>query len=80
MGSGKDYARSAGTGVATSDDMVAWSFVTLVPDWTQFRDQWEFTHTARAALFLLGFCALLGSLFLARSEAGRTPGRGENTG
>lgn len=58
-----------------NQEFATWTPETVPADWTRFRDQWEFTHTARAALFLLGFCALLGSVFLARSEAGRHPER-----
>jgi hypothetical protein len=53
-------------------------FATWTPepaDWTRLRDQWEFTHTARAGLFLLGFCGLLAAVFSVRSGS-----RGESTG
>jgi len=33
-------------------------------DWTRFRDQWEWTRAARAGLMLIGFSALLHSVFL----------------
>lgn len=29
------------------------------PDWTQVRDQWEYGHAARAALFVVGLVALI---------------------
>ncbi|MEX2221447.1 MAG: DUF1772 domain-containing protein [Candidatus Rokuibacteriota bacterium] len=53
-----------------------WTPEAVPADWMRLRDQWEFTHTGRAGLFLLGFCAILASTFLARSGAGR----GKNTG
>lgn len=56
-------------------EFATWTPEAVPADWTRLRDQWEFTHTARAALFLLGFCALLGSVFLSRFEAGRTAER-----
>lgn len=55
----------------------AWTSTAVPPDWTRLRDQWEFTHAARAGLFLLGFCALLAAVLAARSGAER---RGETTG
>jgi hypothetical protein len=55
----------------------SWTPAAVPPDWTQLRDQWEFTHAARAGLFLLGFCALLASVFAAPPGGER---RGETTG
>jgi hypothetical protein len=57
----------------------AWTPTAVPPDWTRLRDQWEFTHAARAGFFLLGFCALLASVFRAppTPRGGR---RGETTG
>jgi hypothetical protein len=65
---------------------LVWIVPSSVPaDWTWWRDQWEFTHTARAGLFLLSFCGLLGSVYAFRSRAGRPAGhpdprRGGTTG
>jgi hypothetical protein len=62
-----------------------WTPSSVPADWTRWRDQWEFTHTARAGLFLLGFCGLLGSVYAFRSRAGwpaghPDPRRGGTTG
>ena len=45
-----------------------WTPVSVPPDWSRLRDQWEFTHAVRAGLFLLGFCALLASALAARGR------------
>ncbi|MFZ5790870.1 MAG: hypothetical protein ACOY3L_09245 [Pseudomonadota bacterium] len=37
----------------------AWTPETLPPDWTRYRDQWEIGHAIHAALFGLGFGALV---------------------
>jgi hypothetical protein len=37
----------------------AWTPETLPPDWTRYRNQWEIGHAIHAALFGLGFCALV---------------------
>ena len=56
-------------------EFATWTPQAVPADWMRLRDQWEFTHTARAGLFLLGFCGLLAAVFSIRS--GR---RGESTG
>jgi hypothetical protein len=73
-------------------EFATWTPEAVPPDWTRFRDQWEFTHATRAALFFLGFCVVLASVFRARfppphREAEDAPaplvaarGRGETTG
>jgi hypothetical protein len=48
-------------------EFAVWTPEEVPPDWTRLRDQWEFTHAVRAALFFLGFCALLASVFAARA-------------
>lgn len=58
-----------------NQEFAAWTPVAVPPDWTRLRDQWEFTHAARAGLFLLGFCGLLAAVFSVRSGS-----RGESTG
>ena len=35
----------------------SWTTVTLPANWAQARDQWEYGHTARATLFILGLVA-----------------------
>jgi hypothetical protein len=40
-----------------------------LPDWTQWRDQWEYGHVAHFALHLVGFCALLLSMMVESSLA-----------
>jgi len=52
-----------------SIDPVDRVFGTWIPDavpsnWSRLRDQWEWTHAARAGLMLIGLCALLRSAFL----------------
>lgn len=44
-------------------EFVTWTPQAVPADWTRWRDQWEFTHTARAGLFLLGSCGLLAAVF-----------------
>ncbi len=39
--------------------MVHWTVATMPPDWTAYRQQWEFTHAARAILQIIGFSALV---------------------
>jgi hypothetical protein len=51
-----------------------WTPAAVPPDWTRLRDQWEFTHAARAGLFLLGFSALLASVLTVRTGGGRRAG------
>jgi hypothetical protein len=51
-----------------------WTPDAVPPDWTRLRDQWEFTHAARAGLFLLGFSALLASVFAVRARDGEGGG------
>jgi hypothetical protein len=51
-----------------------WTPAAVPPDWTRLRDQWEFTHAARAGLFLLGFSALLASVLAVRTWDGRRAG------
>lgn len=38
-----------------------------LPDWTQWRDQWEYGHVAHFIFHLVGFCALLLSLMVKSS-------------
>lgn len=44
-----------------------WTPATLPADWTAYRNQWELGHAIHAALFGLGFSALVGAL-LAETE------------
>jgi hypothetical protein len=37
---------------------------TLPPDWTRLRDQWEYTHAARAMLQIIALGSLVVSLLL----------------
>jgi hypothetical protein len=37
---------------------------TLPPDWTRLRDQWEYTHAARAALQIIALGSLVVSLLV----------------
>jgi hypothetical protein len=60
-----------------NQQFAAWTPEAVPADWTRLRDQWEFTHAARAGLFLLGFSALLASVFAVRARDG---GRGGTTG
>jgi hypothetical protein len=46
-----------------------WTPETLPADWTRYRDQWETGHAIHAALFALGFSALVIALLA------ETPGR-----
>jgi hypothetical protein len=72
-------------------EFAGWTPEKVPSDWTRYRDQWEFTHAGRAGLFLLGFCALLGSVYVFRPRADSAVGgrrsaalgarrRGETTG
>jgi hypothetical protein len=47
---------------------------TLPPDWTRLRDQWEYTHAARALLQIVALGALAGSFLV---ETPRPGGRVE---
>jgi hypothetical protein len=55
------------TGLAVWFAMVApvnaalsgWTPATLPPDWSSYRDRWEIGHAIHAALYLLGFTALV---------------------
>jgi hypothetical protein len=49
------FAMVAPVDAALSD----WTPTTLPADWTRFRDRWEFGHAIHAALFALGFGALV---------------------
>jgi hypothetical protein len=44
--------------------MSLWTPETVPPDWTQWRDRWEFTHAADFVLKLAGFGALLASVLV----------------
>lgn len=57
-----------------NQEFAAWTSEAVPADWTRFRDRWEFTHAARAGLFVLGFGALLGSALTTRA-AGTTADR-----
>ncbi len=48
-----------------------WTPETLPADWTRYRDQWELGHAIHAALFGLGFSALVIAL-LAETPGGRS--------
>lgn len=50
--------------------MKAWSLDAISPDWTRWRNQWEYAHAVRAALIVASFAALLISLL--RGRSGRT--------
>jgi hypothetical protein len=45
-------------------EMSAWTATSIPTDWTQWRNQWEFSHAASFVLHLLGFGALLFSTLL----------------
>jgi len=47
-----------------SEVLGGWTPDAVSSNWTRFRDQWEWIHTIRAGLMLIGFCALLRSVFL----------------
>jgi len=47
-----------------NQEFTTWTTQSVPFDWTWFRDQWEWAHAARAALMVLGFCALLRSVVL----------------
>jgi hypothetical protein len=42
--------------------MGAWTPETVPPDWTSWRNRWEYTHAANFVLKLAGFGALLASV------------------
>jgi hypothetical protein len=42
--------------------MSAWTPDTVPPDWTYWRNRWEYTHAANFVLKILGFGALLASV------------------
>jgi Domain of unknown function (DUF1772) len=42
-----------------NDRMAWWTRETIPDDWSQVRDQWEYTHAARFILQCFGFSALL---------------------
>lgn len=44
--------------------MSAWTPSAVPPDWTRWRDRWEYAHAAGFALKLVGFCALLTSVLI----------------
>ncbi len=44
-------------------EFATWTPQAVPADWMRWRDQWEFTHAARAGLFLLGYCGLLAAVF-----------------
>lgn len=50
-------------------ELATWTVDSFPPDWTRYRDQWEFTHATNAVIKL----AALGSLLL--SVIVETPGR-----
>ena len=60
-----------------NEAFAGWTPAAVPADWTRLRDQWEFTHAARAGLFLMGFCALLASVLPIRPGS---EGRGKTTG
>lgn len=43
-------------------ELLRWTADTLPQNWTAFRDQWEYTHSARAVLMFIALGALLYSL------------------
>jgi hypothetical protein len=53
-------------------EFATWTPGAVPEDWTRFRDQWEFTHAARAGLFIAGFCALLASALTVPAPVGPT--------
>ena len=60
-----------------NEAFAAWTPAAVPADRTRLRDQWEFTHAARAGLFPIGFSALLVSVLALRPGGA---GRGETTG
>ena len=43
-------------------ELLTWTAETLPRNWTDFRDQWEYTHAGRAALQFVALGSLVGSL------------------
>lgn len=43
-------------------ELLNWTAETLPQNWTDFRDQWEYTHAARAVLMLIALGALVWSV------------------
>jgi hypothetical protein len=42
--------------------MIHWTPDTIPADWTEYRNQWEYAHAARALLQIIGFAALVMSV------------------
>ena len=38
--------------------MVRWPLADIPPDWTRWRDRWEYGHAVRAGLIIAAFAAL----------------------
>jgi hypothetical protein len=51
--------------------MGAWTPQTVPPDWTRWRNQWEFTHAANFFLKLVGFGLLVSSVLAETPEWAR---------
>jgi uncharacterized membrane protein YedE/YeeE len=42
----------------------SWTIGSMPPDWTVFRDRWEYAHALRAVLFTIALSVLIGSLLV----------------
>lgn len=49
--------------------MKSWSLDAIPPDWTVWRNQWEYAHASRAVLIVASFAALLVTLLRGASSA-----------
>ena len=45
-------------------ELLTWTVETLPQNWTDFRDQWEYTHSARAALMFLALGTLVAAAII----------------
>lgn len=55
---------------AANSVMSAWTPTAVPPDWTCWRDRWEYAHTASFVLKLAGFGALLASVLIETAGSG----------
>ena len=47
-----------------NDAVDSWTISSVPPDWTAFRNQWEYAHATRAVLFIIALGTLVGSLLV----------------
>ena len=45
-----------------NDAVDSWTISSMPPDWTVFRDRWEYAHATRAVLYIVALGTLTGSL------------------